>query len=361
MKERHFRLLLWCIEGIGSKRLSRLIDAFGNAEAAISSGPEACAVASGRPSLADDWRACWPRLRDAGPFLGSLDDAGIGVLERDYAGFPDTLTGLGEPAFLFFRGDASALSLPLAGVVGTRSVGVDGVLLTRTVVDWCVDAGWGVISGGALGVDTEAHRRALERGAVTVAVMPAGLNSLVPSSNRRLFEAICDAGGCLVSEHPPWRQPQPKLFARRNRLISGLSGFVVVVRAPRKSGALITAEWARKQGRPVYVVPGSPSDPTARGCLDALEQGAKILSACEALPQVGGVDTKGPRSAPTESKRVVSDVAGAILGALAKGVSTLDEIAFQVDATPRVVVIEMTKLLVGGLVEQIGPGQYRSY
>ena len=360
MNERLSRLLLWCVEEIGVSRWRQLVDTFASAEAALAAGPDACARVIGQRSLATRWRASWPGSDDGAAFLEELERAGIGVLAKPDADFPAQLAALGDPEFLFYRGNPEALSLPMAAIVGTRSVGAEGMRLTGTVTDWCIERGWAVVSGGALGVDTGAHHRAHERGVATVAVMPAGLDYLVPHRNRKLFKAICDDGGCLVSEHPPRRRPKPTLFARRNRLISGLSRFVVVVRAPLKSGALITAEWARKQGRQLYCVPGAPTDPTARGCLDALEQGAKLVVSSKSLPRAEDVTPPATLRDRVQSRNVVSRVGEAILGALSRGVSTLDGIAFQVDATTPVVVIEMTRLLADGVVEQIGPGEYRA-
>ena len=360
MNERLCRLLLWCVEELGVSRLRCLVEEFESAEAAIEAGPDACAAVVGRKSLASRWASSWPRPGDGGDLLECLDSAGISVVARGEEGFPAQLAGLGDPEFMFYRGTIGALSMPLAAVVGTRSVTSEGLRLTQTVTDWCVDRGWAIVSGGALGVDTSAHLRAVERGAATVAVMPAGLDCLVPHRNRRLFEAICGDGGCLVSEHPPRRRPKRTLFARRNRLISGLSRFVVVVRAPRKSGALITVEWARAQGREVFCVPGSPLDPTARGCLDALAQGAKLLGSPGSLPRAEGATPPPAVKGRIPSREAVSPVGGAILGALSRGVSTLDDIAFRVDVKAPVVVIEVTRLLAQGLVEQVGPGEYRT-
>lgn len=352
------RLLLWCVEDVGVRRLETLIGQFGSATNALAAGGAEAGRRLSSEILSRRWSERWPTVEARGALEDALARCGASVLAHDDEGYPGQLKGIDGPAFLFVRGDPVALSRPMAAVVGTRSVRPDGARLTREVTGWCVDQGWDVISGGALGVDTVAHDVALSRGRLTVVVQPAGLAHVAPASNRRLFTSVCEAGGCLVSEHPPWRQPRRRLFARRNRLISGLSRFVVVVRAPKRSGALITVAWAREQGRPIYVVPGSPADPTARGCLDALANGAQLLAAPSDLPRAPG--TRAQDQEVTASQGAVSGLGRAILEALAGGELSLDGLVFRVDENPTNVLIEASKLLLAGSIEMVGPGQYRA-
>lgn len=302
----------------------------------------------------------WPSPTRIAHLLEALGELDITPLQRADPFYPTPLAELGEPEWIFVRGALDALQRPLAAVVGTRSVGREGLRLARDVVRWCGARGWHIVSGGALGVDGEAHRQALAMGLITVAVLPAGLGHLVPRRHKKLLEAVVEGGGCLVSEHPPWRRPAPRLFARRNRLISGLSAFAVVVRAAARSGALITADWARRQGRPVYAVPGSPDDRTARGCLDALRRGAHLLTSPADLPAARA--SAPPPARAVEPGRVSappSGVAGRILKALDSGPLTLEELASLAGAGVAEVMPEITSLLLAGYLEQAGPGRYR--
>ena len=359
------KLLLWCLEEIGTVRLSRLCEVLGSARQALRAGARICAETVNRPSLALKWHENWPDPSAYSALADGLDELGVAVIHKDSETYPETLRSVGGPEFLFVKGDRRALDSGLLAVVGTRAVREDGIRLTRTVVRWAAARGWHIASGGAMGVDAAAHDESVHLGIRTVVVLPAGLSFLVPTRHKRMYASICARGGCLVSEHPPWRSPSPRLFVRRNRLISGLSAATVVVRAPRSSGALITAKWARKQGRPVFVTPGGPCDPTAAGCLDELARGAHLLRSADDLPaRPGGRDL--PKSAALradpadpEAGFEGSELAVRSLDMLACGPATVDGIIFQVDATPQDVVIEVTNLILAERVARIGSGQIK--
>jgi len=350
--------LLWCLEEIGNIRLGRLCEVIGSARQALEEGAEACAEAVGRPSLARKWRDNWPDATAYAPLAAHLDDLGLTVVHRDFEEYPEALRSVDGPEFLFAKGDIRALDLGLLAVVGTRAVSEDGIHLTRTVARWVAARGWHIASGGAMGVDAAAHEESIHLGIKTVVVLPAGLSFLVPTRHKKLYSLICARGGCLVSEHPPWRRPSARLFVRRNRLISGLSAATIVVRAPRDSGALITADWARKQGRPVFVAPGGPCDPTAAGCLDELARGAHLLRSADDLP-AGRFAREEPKSGPMRPDLVANELANRILEMLAHGPATVDGIIFRVDATPQDVVIEVTNLLLAERVARIGSGRIK--
>jgi len=134
-----------------------------------------------------------------------------------------------------------------------------------------------VVSGLALGVDTVAHYAALDSGGRTIAVLGSGIDVIYPSRNRKLAENIVNHGA-LISEHPLGTRPDARNFPARNRIISGLSRGVIVVEAPLKSGALITASFAADQGREVYAVPGSARSPSSSGCHRLIREGATLVT-----------------------------------------------------------------------------------
>ncbi len=133
------------------------------------------------------------------------------------------------------------------------------------------------MSGLALGIDGEAHSSVVREGGITVGVLGSGLEVIYPSSHRRLAEEIVDGGGAIISEYPPLCPPRPENFPPRNRIISGLTQGVVVVEAPKRSGALITADFALEQGREVMAVPGSIFSPQSEGANNLIAQGAKLI------------------------------------------------------------------------------------
>jgi DNA processing protein len=284
LKGQLHRLLLVSVKGLGPSSVNQLISVFGSAREAINAGPEICAECINRPQLKPVLSHHWPGEGDTVRFEGRLKASGVTVIERGMSHYPRQLADVDGPRFLFVKGDFNILSYPLAAVVGTRSVRPDGIRLTHQVAAWCIGRGWTVVSGGAIGVDSAAHLESLRQHKPTVVILPAGLDHLVPRGHLKLFSQVIEKGGCLVSEYLPWTRPFRGGFLKRNRIISGISEYVVVVRAPLCSGALSTARWGKRQGRPVYIVPGEPNDTTVTGCLHLLTQGAYPLYSISCLP-----------------------------------------------------------------------------
>lgn len=239
-------------------------------------------------------------------------------------------------------------------VVGSRAVDEYGADLARDIASGLARAGVSVVSGGALGVDAAAHEAALEVGGHTVAVLGTGVDVAYPASHRGLFERILAAGGALLSQFPDGTPGYRANFPVRNRVVSGLSEAVVVVRAGARSGALITASWARSQGVPVLAVPGDVRDPLSAGTTALLKEGARAVASAADVLDVIGVD------APPERQLGLPALAGdeaALLAALARRPRHADEIARNAGLAPGAALAGLLALEVGGLCEQ-RPGHY---
>lgn len=199
----------------------------------------------------------------------------IGVLPVADSAYPKRLRNSPDaPMVLYYRGvlpdwDAK----PFIGVVGTRKASAYGLQVAHQLGSQIASCGGFVVSGGAAGGDTAAMQGAMSAGYPVVGVLGCGVDVVYPHSNRKLFEKIV-ADGCLISEYPPGTEPKPWHFPARNRIISGVSNGVLVVEAPQKSGALITARYALEQGRDVFVVPGNINSPTCEGSNALLQEGA---------------------------------------------------------------------------------------
>ncbi|MCU0683830.1 MAG: DNA-processing protein DprA [Polyangiaceae bacterium] len=176
-------------------------------------------------------------------------------------GYPSALAELGEPPpLLFVRGRPEALAGPLIALVGARAADDDALAETHALAALCAQAGVGVVSGGALGVDAAAHEGALAAGGVTAALLGCGVDVVYPPAHGELFARIVERGA-LASELAPGTEPRATFFPTRNRLVAGVARAAVVVRGGAKSGALITARWARRLGRPLFVLRARPDDP----------------------------------------------------------------------------------------------------
>ena len=201
-------------------------------------------------------------------------DRNVKIIRIIDEGYPSLLKEISDPPpILYVKGDFPELSHAMA-IVGTRQASPYGLQVTEMLATEFAQAGVPVISGGALGIDQKAHEVTLYNRGKTVAVLGSGLARIYPKRNVTLFKKISETGA-LVSEFSPSCEPFKFNFPRRNRLISGLSRGVVIVEAPQKSGALITADFALEQGKDVFTVPGSIFSKQSKGCHDLLRQGAK--------------------------------------------------------------------------------------
>jgi DNA processing protein len=206
-----------------------------------------------------------------------IDSSGARLLCSVDEDYPPQLLELNDaPATLFVLGTVCALAARQLAVVGSRAPSPDGRERAYRFAAQIARSGITVTSGLALGIDAAAHEGALAGGGPTVAVCGTGLDSLYPIQHTELAARI-RTHGALVSEFPPGTPPHKHNFPQRNRLISGLSLGTLVVEAGRSSGSLVTARWARRQGRRVFAIPGALSNPTSGGCHKLLQEGATLV------------------------------------------------------------------------------------
>ena len=203
----------------------------------------------------------------------------IHILTWQDAAFPTRLKNIPDPpVVLYYKGKLPEFdALPLIGVVGTRSASAYGLTIAKRMGSQIAACGGVVVSGMAYGVDGMAMRGALTADGFVVGVLGCGADIIYPLSNRALF-ADTEQQGCILTEFPPGTPPAKWTFPKRNRIISGLSCGVLVVEAPEKSGALITARLAAEQGRDVFVVPGNIDVASCRGSNALLRDGAIAVS-----------------------------------------------------------------------------------
>ncbi len=267
--------------------------------------------------------------------------------------FPGLLARIPDcPRLLRVRGDLKG-EVRRVAVVGSREPDEYGEEMARSIAAGLARAGISVVSGGARGIDGVAHRAALEAGGHTVVVLGTGVDVPYPAQHRELFAQVLEAGGALVSEQPDGTPGLPRNFPARNRIISGMSELVVVARAREKSGALITADWARAQGRPVLAVPGDARDALSAGTHALLRSGARLVSsAADVLAEMGVAEVRAQRPLPA-----LSCEGSALLGALSRRPRHAGEVARAAGLPTGEALAGLLALELQGLCEQ-RPGHY---
>lgn len=218
-------------------------------------------------------------LSAADKILADCQRLNIHILTLQDAGYPARLKNIYDPpSLLYMKGRLPAFDEELTvAVVGTRDCTPYGITCAEKLGYGLTRGGAVVVSGLAKGIDAAATRGALRAGGVTVAVVGNGLDVRYPYESRFLYEDVA-AVGVLLSEYPPGAEPAKSHFPARNRILSGLSAATLVVEAPERSGALITAETAMEQGREVFAVPGPIDAPASVGCNRLIRDGAGLVT-----------------------------------------------------------------------------------
>lgn len=371
MSQEHDRLAaalaLSRVQNVGPVTYRTLTDAFGGpAEALAAPYEELVRVEGVGPETAraitafDGWGEVEKEIETA-------EAKGISLIALGDPAYPPVLAEIYDPpSVLYVTGEAESWPELCVAVVGTRAVSHYGRRAAQYLVRGLAEMGVGIVSGMARGVDSVAHKAALDAGGFTAAVLGSGADVIYPPENKRLYGAIKDAG-FVVSEYALGTRPDGKNFPRRNRIISGLSRAVVVAEAPGKSGALITAAHALEQNRGVFAVPGGIFASKNRGALWLLNQGAvalydpeqvleEIAPQIEAFGEIGAAAEKGAaREAPLPDD--LSDDEKAVLETVAEVPVHIDEIGRALEIDAAAVSRVLTILEIKGLVKQL-PGKH---
>jgi DNA processing protein len=264
------------VKGIGAVRLRTLLDTFGDAQQAWTASPQALRQAG----LSDKLVENLARLRADVSLEQVWEDVQakeINILTWEDEGYPTRLRDVDNaPPVLYLRGTITLDDDWAVAIVGTRRATSYGRQVAERIARELARNGVTVVSGMARGIDGVAHRAALDTGGRTLAVLGSGVDRIYPPEHRRLAKDIVSQGA-LVSDYPPGTPPEGRNFPPRNRIIAGLSLATVVVEAGKRSGALITSDFALEQGREVFAVPGSVMAPQSRGPNRLIQQGAHPL------------------------------------------------------------------------------------
>lgn len=235
--------------------------------------------------------------------------------------FPDRLRNItGPPNQLFVVGQSvnELLSRPCVSIVGSRKVSAYGKAVTAQLAGELARAGIVIISGLAIGVDSIAHKAALDVGGLTIAVLPSGVENVYPASHQGLARQIVAQGGALISEYPAGEIAYKDHFIARNRIVSGLADAVLVTEAAEKSGTLHTADFALQQGKEVLAVPGNITSPTSAGTNNLIKTGAQVVTSVRDIFHALGLELKTEAKSPPTSSNPNEQI---LLNLLFSGIS----------------------------------------
>jgi DNA processing protein len=348
-------LRLSLIPGVGPLTRRALLERFGTPEAVFRAAPAELRCVHGvGPKLMRSIVAA-PDEIDPETEIALCRENNIAILTEADEGYPRMLREIHDPpGVLFVRGKLLAQDALAVAIVGTRHATQYGLRQAEILAGSLARAGLTIVSGLARGIDAAAHRGALAAGGRTIAVLASGVLNVYPPEHKQLADEVI-AHGALMSESPPRFAPLSGAFPQRNRLISGLTLGTIVVEAPDRSGALITARLAAEQDREVFAVPGRVDLRTTRGCHRLIRDGATLVeTADDVLEQLGPLVQATPREdgqvVHHPAELLLEEPERKVLAAIDGEATQVDQIVVATDMTVAQVlstlsVLEMRRLI----------------
>lgn len=344
------------VPGIGPARLKTLLNYYGDIKVAWqASASELRATGLDKRSINNLVKA--RQNLDLEAELTRLDKLATSVLTWDSPDYPELLKSISDPPIvLYVRGSILPQDEWAVAVVGTRQATAYGQECARILVSGLVENGITVVSGLAYGIDTAAHRAALNSRGRTVAVMGSGVDIIYPDENRKLAGAIIE-NGALVSEYPLGTKPEAGNFPRRNRIISGLSLGVLFVEGGFKSGARITTDYALEQGREVLAVPGSILRKSGSGPNYLIQNGAKLVTSTSDILEELNLTMIAQH---TEARAIIPDneTEAILLAQLSAEPIHVDELGQLTGLPASDVVSTLAMMELKGMARQVGAMNY---
>lgn len=346
-------IALTYVPNLGPRRIAAVFRELGSIDSFFSDNP---AVLSSILNLRTDIISSMLRTVDLRRGIAEAEACrrrGIGVVCPQSPGYPRLLLECHDPPpVLYYLGEMPRQDL--LAVVGSRKATRYGRSVAAGLIPALCQAGFGIASGLAIGIDACAHRACLEDCGYTLAVLGNGVDLFYPYENHQLQKEILAKGGCLISEFPPGTKPRPDHFPRRNRIISGLCRGILVIEAGQKSGAMITVGFALEQGRDVFAVPGNIDSPQSAGANHLIQLGAKpVMSPLDILEEYS-LDL--PLRPQARQLPALDKDEEALLALIDQQGVSVDELCYQLGLAGGVVLARLVGLELKGLIDRI-PGQ----
>ena len=344
------------IPGIGRVRLGQLETYFGGLEKAWKAAPSDLKNA-GLDAVALRAISQHRDAIDPDAEMARIEKSGIQVLTSNDKTYPRRLKEIYDfPPVLYVKGELKPEDEWSLAVVGTRRATVYGKQVTEEITADLARSKITIVSGLAKGIDTIAHRAALDAGGRTIAVFASGLDIIYPSENERLAHDIME-NGALISEYSLGTRPRAENFPRRNRILSGLSLGTLVTEAGEDSGAMITAHMALEQNREVFAIPGSILSPASRGANRLIQEGAKLVREyIDILEELNLMTVE--RQIEMREVLPESENESVLLKQLSAEPSHIDEVCRRTGLPASMVSGTLAMMELKGLVKQVGTMNY---
>lgn len=361
-----YLMALSSVPHIGPVTQRLLLQHFGTAEAILSASDKQWRACSGLSRAQREALKSKQNLEQAIKTLRQLEEWQIQVLDYRSPDYPKRLLEISSfPLLIYARGNVQACHHPkLLSVVGTRRMTDYGKKALESLIAPLAQAGLGIVSGMAYGVDGYAHRLSLAAHGVAIAVQAQGVEKGHPSGHQDLYSDLIHQGGLVISEFPFLSNDQVHkgLFPRRNRLISGLSDGLLVVEADERSGSLITARYGLEQNRSVFAMPGDFDRRYSRGCAKLIREGAQLVTSpehiLEELNSLICVSNKLDHTVMQKENSISLDLFETSLEKevyqICREARSLDEIIEQASETASFVSATVTKMQLLGRLKDIG-------
>lgn len=351
-------LRLTLVPGVGGETRRALLKAFGLPEAIFAATPGELSRVVDFPTAERLLHHDCAAAIDAA--LAWAAQPGNRLLTLADAEYPQSLLGADDPPVLLHaKGRVELLNQPMLAIVGSRNATAQGLRDAEAFARALGEAGLGIVSGLALGIDAAAHRGALAGQAGTVAVIGTGADRVYPARNQALAREIAEQG-VVISEFPLGTPALAGNFPRRNRLIAGLALGCLVVEAAPKSGSLITARLAAEAGREVFAIPGSIHSPLSHGCHQLIRQGAKLVETARDILEELRWDMPVPESKESAAapghRNAQEELLLASLGDAPCGV---DILAQRSGLTPAELLAILLPMELAGRIAQLPGGLYQ--
>ena len=365
-------ILLTMVEGVGSLTFKRLYDYFGSCDAILSASAEQLQVISGVGPKTASQIASARQTHNVEGLLELCRRERIEILSQRDRRYPELLKLIHDPPqILYVKGTLTPQDELAFAVIGTRSMSSYGRKLATQLTRGLVQYGVTIISGLAKGIDGVAHRAALEMQGRTIAILGGGISRIYPKEHVELAAQIVE-NGALISEYHPLMEPNKGTFPQRNRIVAGMSIGVLVVEAPKKSGAMITARLAYEQGRELFAVPGNVDSVSSGGCNQLIRDGAiSVESADDIFESLGPLfkpipmkPIQNPASPVPDELRhpgelPLNEIEKAVLRHVKTAVTPLERIVQDSELSPHQVLVALNVLLRRNLIVSIEQDGFR--